>query len=95
MSVELYRYDGENFRSVRVREEADAIVVGTQGMGPTTREVWGATDYEFWTSVPQSAWGSLAVALIREFLTDDPKATDRLRDICQRYGVEHTWDRWV
>ncbi len=95
MSFELYRQEGEEFRSVRVRVDTGAFVVDTQDMGPTTEAFWGDRDYEFWTSVKREAWGDLLIALAREFLANDPNATDRLRDICRRHGVAHEWDSWA
>jgi hypothetical protein len=95
MSFELYRNEGENFRSIRVRIGETELVVDTQDMGPLVKEMWGDSDYEFWTTVEKEHWGALAVALIREFLSGDASATDRLRDICKEHGVPHTWDRWV
>jgi hypothetical protein len=95
MSDELYRDEGRNFRSVRVRIDEDKLMVDTQDMGPLVKEVWGDSDYEFWTSVDKDHWGPLAVALIKEFLAGEARATDRLKEICEKHGVEHTWDRWI
>lgn len=94
-SVELYRKDGEAFRSVRASVKGDAFVIETQDMGRLVEEVWGDSDYEFWTSVPREAWGQLLRALAIEFFANDPKATDRLRDICMTHGVPHKWDNWA
>ncbi len=91
---ELYRYEGKNFRSVYARVDDDQFRIDTQDMGPTTEEVWGDADYEFWTTVPRAAWGDLLMALAKEFLADE-KATDRLRDICRKHGVQHEWANWV
>lgn len=95
MSFELHREDGKNFRSVAVDITDQKVVVSTQDMGPAVEGMWGDSDYEFWTSVQQEHWGSLAVALIKEFLAGDPQATDRLRQICERHNVPHEWDRWI
>lgn len=95
MSHELYREDGESFRSVRVGIRNDQLRVHTQDMGPATEAIWGDSDYEFWTTVEREHWGALAVALIREFLADDPKATDRLRAICKEHEVAHDWGSWI
>jgi hypothetical protein len=94
-SFELYRQEGANFRSVRVRIENDTLTLDTHDMGKTTEEVFGDSDYEFWTAVPKEAWGDLSLALIKEFLSGDPRATDRLREICAKHGVMHKWDRWI
>ncbi len=95
MSDELYRHEGENSRSVRVGVDGDTLKVDTLDMGPVTREVWGASDYEFWTSIEREHWGPLAIALIKEHLGGEARATDRLREICEKHGVPHVWDRWI
>ena len=94
-SVELFRQDGDEFRSVRARVEAERFVIDTQDMGKLVEETWGDSDYEFWTIVPKSAWGELLMALSIEFFANDPKATDRLREICLTHGVPHEWDHWA
>jgi len=94
-SHELYRSEGQNFRSVRASVDDAQFKIDTQDMGPTTEEFWGDSDYEFWTTVPREAWGDLLMALAREFLADSPGATDQLHDICQKHGVEHSWDHWI
>lgn len=95
MSFELYRQEGESFRSVRVDIRDDALVLDTQDMGEFTESVWGDSDYEFWTKVHRDAWGDLLIALIKEFFAEDPRATDRLRTLCEKHDVPHEWDSWV
>lgn len=92
---ELYREEGKHFRSVYARLDEEQFRIDTQDMGPLVEEVWGDSDYEFWTIVPKEAWGDLLMALAREFFGDDEKATDRLRDICRKHGVRHEWDSWM
>lgn len=94
-TIELYRHDGKQFRSVYARLEEDKFRIDTQDMGPTVEEIWGDADYEFWTNVPRKAWGDLIMALVNEFLSGDEHATDRLRDICQKHNVEHEWNQWI
>ncbi len=94
-SIELFRDNGANFRSVRVRVDKDKFCIETQDMGPTVEEVWGDADYEFWTTVPQEAWGELLLAFAQEFLAGDQQATDRLREICKKYDVSHSWQQWI
>ena len=93
--VEIYRQEGKNFRSVCARLEEDKFTLDTQDMGPLVEEFWGDSDYEFWTIVPKEAWGQLLMALSIEFFATDPKAPDRLRDICIAHGVPHKWDSWA
>jgi hypothetical protein len=94
-AFELYRDEGKNFRSVLARIDSDHFCIETQDMGPTTDEFWGDADYEFWTKVPKEAWGDLLMAIAKEFLVGDARATDRLRDIYRKHDVKHEWDRWV
>ena len=92
---ELFKEGGDNSRSVRAKVDQEKFCIETQDMGPTTEEVWGDDDYEFWTTVPRSAWGNLLLALAWELFAGDPKATDRLRDICRKPGVQHEWKQWI
>lgn len=94
-SVELFRQEGENFRSVRATLEDGKLTIDTQDMGPLVEEFWGDSDYEFWTIVPKEAWGELLMALSIEFFANDPNATDRLRDICIAHGVPHERGSWA
>jgi hypothetical protein len=74
--VELYREEGSTFRSVRASVSDLEFKIDTQDMGPTTEELWGDGDYEFWTIVPRAGWGLLLAALAEEFLRGDARATD-------------------
>ncbi|MCA8891330.1 MAG: hypothetical protein KDA56_05815 [Hyphomonas sp.] len=94
-SVELYRQEGENFRSVRATLEGDKFTFDTQDIGKLVEEMWGDSDYEFWTIVPKEAWGQLLMALSIEFFTNDPQATDRLHDICIAHGIPHERGSWA
>lgn len=95
MSFELYRREGSNVRSVRVDIRNDELVVDTQDMGELTEDMWGDSDYEFWTRVHRDAWGDLLIALIKEFFAGDPGATDRLRDLCKKHDVSYEWGSWA
>lgn len=92
---EIFRSKGKEVRSISARIIQDQFRIDTQDIGSVAKEVWGEPDYEFWTSVPKEAWGDLLMALAKEFLSGDENATDRLRDICRRHNVEHTWQNWV
>ena len=95
MTIELYNNgDAEEYRAVYAELKDNEIVVSTHDMGPTVERVWGHDDYEFWTTVPKDSWGELAIALIREHLADNPKATDTLSNICKKWNVPHDWDSW-
>ena len=96
MEMDLYREDdGPNRRTVRLHVGEEALVLETQDVGPEVEKWWGDWDYEFWTTVPRQAWGQLLAALVVELMSDDPKATDRLREICKKHGVEHGWSSYA
>ena len=92
---ELYRHEGKAFRSVRARVDDNGFTIETQDLGEATKQFWGDSDYEYWTTVPREEWGNLLVAFAKEFFADDAKATDRLAEICRTHGVRHTWNSWV
>lgn len=56
------------------------------GHGAVGADVVRAVGYEFWTTVKREHWGDLAVALIRELLADQPKATSHLESICSAFS---------
>ena len=95
MSDEIYRHEGKNSRSVRIVLDDDSLKIDTLDEGSVTEEFWGNADYQFWSSIERERWGSLAVALIREHPGGEARATDRLKEICERHGVPFVWDRWV
>ena len=92
---ELYRLDGKEFQSVAVRLEADKLVVDGQDMGPTVEEIWGDSDYEYWVDIPAGAFGKLAFALIRKHYAGDPRAVEKIRDLCREAGIQHKFDTWA
>ncbi len=95
-STELYRREGDNFRSVRLSVGADgAVKLDTQDMGKIVEEIWGDSDYEFWIDVPASALPKLAFALLREKYAGRDKAVDEFRAFCKQEEIEHEWDSWV
>jgi len=94
-SVELFRQEGAAFRSVRARLEAEKFVIDTQDMGELVEQMFGDSDYEFWTIVSKEAWGDLLYALAQEFLGGDAEATDRLKEICDKYGVKYERGYWA
>lgn len=90
-STELYRQEGDNFRSVRLSVDADGSVnLETQDMGTLVKEIWGDSDYEFWIDVPATALPKLAFALLREKYAGRDKAVDEFRVFCKRENIEHT-----
>jgi len=66
-SIELYRQEGPEFRSVRLSTGADgAIRLDAQDMGGLVKRVWGDDDYEFWVDVPATEINKLVFALLRD-----------------------------
>ena len=51
-------------------------------------EVWNDAGYDFWAIVPIEAWDDLLMTFAKQFLADNDKATDRLREICKKHGVQ-------
>jgi hypothetical protein len=90
-STELCREDGPNSRVVWLSIDAAGLRLETQDRGPRVEHIFGDTDYAFATHVPRAAFDDLLAALIQEHLSNDPQATDKLRDLCQRRGVDHSW----
>jgi hypothetical protein len=95
-STELYRQEGDNFRSVRLSVNADgSIKLDAQDMGKLVKEIWGDDDYEFWVNVPATALPKLVFVLLREKYSGRDKAVDEFRAFCKREEIEHAWDSWV
>ena len=95
-SAELYRQEGDPFRSVRLSVNADGSVrVDAQDMGTVVENVWGESDYEFWVDVPATALPKLVFALLREKYAGRSGAVDELRAFCKREGIEHEWQSWA
>jgi hypothetical protein len=95
-SAEIYRQEGDSFRSVRVSVNADgSVCLDAQDMGAQVEAVWGDSDYEFWVDVPATALGKLAFALLREKYAGRSKAVDEFRAFCKRENIEHKWDSYA
>jgi hypothetical protein len=66
-ATQLYRQEGDAFRSVRLCINADGSVrLDAHDMGRAVEEVWGGGDYEFWVDVPAPALRKLVFALLSE-----------------------------
>jgi hypothetical protein len=95
-STELYRQEGDNFRSVRLSITADGSArLDAQDMGKLVDELWGDSDYEFAVDVPATALRKLAFSLLREKYTGSSGAVDEFRAFCKREDIEHEWNSWV
>jgi hypothetical protein len=94
--AEIYRQEGDSFRSVRVSVNDDGSVrLDAQDMGKQVEDVWGDSDYEFWVDVPATALPKLAFALLREKYAGRSGAVDEFRAFCKREDIEHKWDSYV
>jgi|SRR5271155_25033 len=95
-SVELYRQEGVEFRSVRLKVKPDgSVLLDAQDMGKTVKEIWGDDDYEFRVDVPATALHKLVFALLRDRYADRPGAVDEFNKFCEKEGIDHKWDNWV
>lgn len=90
LSEEIYRQEGDNFRSIRVTLETDGtLMVDAQDMGPLVKEVWGDSDYEFWCRIPPEATGKLAYTLLRKLYANREQAVDELRKLVAAEDIPH------
>jgi hypothetical protein len=95
-TLELFRQEGDPFRSVRLAVNADGSVkLDAQDMGTTVEKVWGDDDYEFWVDVPAAACHKLLFALLREKYSGRSDAVDEFQAFCKKEEIEHNWDSWV
>ncbi len=95
-STELYRQEGDSFRSIRLSVNPDeSIRLDAQDMGKHVEEVWGDSDYEFWVDVSAAAIHKLVFALLREKYVGRERAVDEFRAFCEREKIEHVWDSWT
>jgi len=96
LSIELYRQEGAEFRSVRLSVGPDGSVrVDAQDMGQFVEQTWGDSDYEFWVDVPSTAIPKLVFALLRDRYAGRSGAVDEFRRFCEKEGVDHKWDSWI
>ena len=94
--TELYRADGAEFRSVRLKIHPDgSLRLDCQDIGENVLNFWGDDDYEFWVDVPAGELRKLAFTLLREKFANRSDAVDEFRDFCKREGVEHKWMSWT
>lgn len=91
---EFYRQEGKGFRSLRVDCDGTGLRISGQDLGEYVRQFFGKDEYEFWVDVPREAVADLAMALIRHHYAGREKAVDEIRDLCEKYGVEHKFQTW-
>jgi hypothetical protein len=96
LSEEIYRQEGENFRSVMITLEADgSLQIDAQDMGPLVEEWWGDSDYEFWCRIPPEAAAKLAYALLRKHYTGREQGVEEVRTLCAEAGVPCENGSWA
>ena len=90
LSEEIFRQEGENFRSIMINLAADGtLTLDAQDMGPLVQQVWGDSDYEFWCRVSPEAMGKLAFALMKKLYAGREQAVDEFRALCAAEGIPH------
>ncbi len=89
-SEELYRQEGDNFRSIRVTLSEDGgLMLDAQDMGPLVKQVWGDSDYEFWCRIPPEGAAKLAYVLLKQLYANREQAVDELRKLCAAENIPH------
>lgn len=89
-SEEIFRQEGENFRSIIATLEPDGtLMLDAQDMGPLVQQVWGDSDYEFWCRIPPEGAARLAFVLLKKFYANREQAVDELRALCAAEGIPH------
>ena len=69
MSVELFRQESEEYRSINLCVNTDASVcIDAHAMGPTVQQLWGDSDQEFAVIVPGTAVPKLVLSTPAERL---------------------------
>ena len=96
LSEEIFREEGENFRSVMVTlEPGGGLMMDTQDMGKLVEEWWGDSDYEFWVKIPAEAAPKLAYVLLKKLYAGRAGAVDELRSLCAAEGIPHKNGSWA
>ncbi len=90
LSEEVYRQEGDNFRSIIATLEPDGVLMlDAQDMGPLVQEMWGDSDYEFWCRIPPEGAAKLAYVLLRKLYAGREHAVDELRALCAAENIPH------
>lgn len=93
---EIFRDERPTFRSICLEvETTGAVKIDAQDMGPTVKEIWGDSDYEFWVAVPASEVQKLLFALLKEKYRGRASAVDEFTRFCQQHDIKHEWDSWI
>jgi hypothetical protein len=94
-SIQLFRKDAEEYRSIRLYLTDDGLQLLAHDMGPKVEQFWGDDDYEFWVEIKPHAMRQLAFALLRDRYAGRERAVDEFREFCKQNAIEHEFDSWV
>ena len=94
-SIQLFRMDGEEYRSVDLVLKDGGLQLSAHDMGPSVERYWGDDDYEFWVEIKPHAMRQLAVALLRDRYMGRVHAVDEFREFCEQNAIEHVFDNWA
>ena len=94
-SIQLFRMDGEEYRSVDLELKDGGLTLLGHDMGPTVEQFWGDDDYEFWVEIKPHAMQRLAFALLRDRYTGRKHAVSEFREFCEQNAIEHVFDNWA
>ncbi|MFN3960494.1 MAG: hypothetical protein ACK4NP_11330 [Parvularculaceae bacterium] len=92
--TEIFNRGGDNPTAGFASADDIEFRLSATDSGPMVEKFWGAEDYEFSTAVRRSDFGSLHIALSREFFAD-ADGVRSFRAICEKHGVEHRNDYWT
>lgn len=71
---------------VAVNEKGDLVLSG-QDIGQAPREVFGASDHEYFLTVRREHKDALLLALLDKLYRDDPRVVSRLRELLGAKGI--------
>jgi hypothetical protein len=89
---QLASQEGIERRFVSVRIRGEAIEVDAQDLGPTVKEIWGDSDYEFGVTIEAADLARFAFALIVQHYSNDLDAVDKIKELAVKSGIDpHFW----
>ncbi len=96
VSEEIYRQEGESFRSIMVTlSPSGRLKLDAQDMGKFVEEYWGDSDYEFWITIPPEAAAKLAYVLLKKLYAGREQAVTELRELCAAENIPHENGSWA
>jgi hypothetical protein len=86
--MQLYKDEGEDFRSLTAEIKDDgSVVLSGYDLGPICKAWWDNDDYEFWVTVQPEHKDQLLLALIQQVFGGRSSGVDDFRDFCNAKGV--------